>query len=134
VTGWEPVVPASQAHVYSDWHLAPAVRAGSLLLCSGVLGADQDGRIPDDPREQYHRVFSNLRDLLTAASASLGDIADITSFHLDLPKQIGVFGEVKDEYLAMPYPAWTAIEVAGIGAGALPGALVEVKVTALLPE
>ena len=75
-----------------------------------------------------------MRDLLTASSASLGDIADITSFHLDLPNQIGVFGKVKDEYLARPDPAWTAIEVACIGAGALPGALVEVKVTALLPE
>jgi enamine deaminase RidA (YjgF/YER057c/UK114 family) len=134
VTGWEPIVPASQAHIYSDWHLAPAVRAGSLLLCSGVLGADDEGRIPDEPRAQYHRVFSNLRDLLSAAGAGLNDIAEMTSFHLDLPSQIGDFSEVKDEYVGAPYPAWTAVEVAGIGAGALPGALVEVKVVAYLPQ
>ena len=38
--------------------------------------------------------------------------------------------KVKDNYMADPYPAWTAI---GITELAFPGALVEIKIIARLP-
>lgn len=132
MSGWEPVVPAGQAHIYDDWHVAPAVRVGDLLLCSGVLGLAGDGSVPPEPTAQYEQLFANLGDLLRDAGAGLGDIVDIVSFHVDLPNQIGPFGAVKDRHVGPPYPAWTAVEVAGVGAGAYPGLLAEVKITAVL--
>ena len=126
------VVPAAQKHVHDEWHIAPAVTAQGIMYCSGVLGDDEAGAIAPDPKEQYHQVFRNLGTLLGEAGADYGNIVEILSFHVDLENQIMLFSEVKDQYIKGPYPAWTAVEVAGLGAGAFPGALVEVKVTALL--
>lgn len=129
---WQIVVPTGHQHVYDDWHIAPAVRAGGMLLCSGVLGEGGDGSVSADPVEQYHQVFRNLEVLLGEAGLGFGDVVDLLSFHLDLANQIAAFTQVKDEYLHEPYPAWTAVEVAGLGGGAFPGALVEMKATAVL--
>ena len=40
---------------------------------------------------------------------------------------LGTFMKIKDEYVAAPYPAWTAI---GCTQLALPGALVEIRAQA----
>ena len=43
MTAGVPVVPDGQQQLYDAWHIAPAMRAGDLILCSGVLGRSADG-------------------------------------------------------------------------------------------
>ena len=128
-----PVVPAGQEQVYAEWHLAPAVRVGSLLLCSGVLGTRADGRVPADLEEEVDQAFDNLEHVLAAAGAGLAHVVDVLTFHLDLPGEVPAFMRVRDRRLREPWPAWTAIGVAQLGGG-MPGVRLEMKATAHLPS
>lgn len=122
------VIPAAQQATYDNFHFAPAVvDEKGTVWCSGVIGSGADGRCVDDPSEQFRQAFANVTDILSEAGCGWGDVVDITSFHIDLPQHLAAFIAAKDEVVAGPYPAWTAI---GTTALALRGALVEIKVVA----
>ncbi|WP_158079359.1 Rid family hydrolase [Actinomadura sp. CNU-125] len=113
-----PIVPDGMREMYDGWHIAPAVRAGDFVLCSGVLGVDAHGAIPADPAEQFEAVFRNLRRVLAAAGADMPHVVDMVTFHRDLDADIAAFTAVKERHVVAPYPAWTAVGAARLGAGA----------------
>lgn len=123
------VVSASTQALYDQFHFAPAIRSGDTLYCSGTIGTEAGGRVSDDPETQFARAFENLKEVLDAAGASFDDVVEMTTFHVGLQKHLGTFMKVRDRYVREPWPAWTAI---GISELAVPGALVEIKVTARL--
>ena len=123
------VIPKGQEGLYEQFHFAPAVKDGDRLFCSGVIGVGADGKASPDPETQFTQAFETLSAVLNAAGASFGDVVEMTTFHVDLRKNIGKFMKVKDKYLREPYPAWTAI---GITELAFAGGLVEIKVIARL--
>ena len=125
------VIPPSMKMLYDQWHFAPAVVDGRHVRCSGVLGFGADGKIAADPEAQFTQAFENLQVVLTEAGASLADVIEMTTFHVELSKHLGAFTKVKDRFVGDPYPAWTAI---GTPELALPGALVEIRVTAVQPD
>jgi enamine deaminase RidA (YjgF/YER057c/UK114 family) len=45
-------------------------------------------------------------------------------------QHMGAFSRVRERFIEEPYPAWTAVGTTEL---ALPGALVEIRVTARLP-
>jgi len=53
----------------------------------------------------------------------------MTSYHVGLAAHIDEFCAVKDAFVPAPYPAWTAV---GISELAIPGASVEIQITARL--
>ena len=125
------VIPPSMQSFYDGYHFAPAIIDGQQVRCSGVLGINlQDSSVPDDPATQFGLAFDNLNEVLTAAGVSFADVTEMTTFHVGLQGHLEVFMGVKDKYLKDPYPAWTAI---GITELAIPGALVEIRVTARVP-
>jgi enamine deaminase RidA (YjgF/YER057c/UK114 family) len=121
------VIPKGMENYYNDYHFAPAVKDGNRLYCSGVIGVGPDGKASADPETQFIQAFESVKSVLTAASLSFADVIEMTTFHVDLRKNLPVFMKVKDRYMQAPYPAWTAI---GITELAFPGGLVEVKVIA----
>ena len=123
------VIPKGQEGLYEQFHFAPAVKDGDRLFCSGVIGVGADGKTSADPETQFTQAFETLSSVLKAAGASFADVAEMTTFHVDLRQNLGKFMKVKDNYLREPFPAWTAI---GITELALPGGLVEIKVIARL--
>ena len=125
------IIPASQKSLYDNFHFAPAVVDGQTLRCSGVVGTGPDGRVPDDPATQFTRAFEQIAELLKEAGAGFEDITEITTYHVDLSKHIGAFVKVKDQFVKEPYPAWTAV---GTPELAIPGGLVEVRITARLSD
>ena len=125
----ERVIPSSMQTSYDRFHFAPGVRVGDLLLCSGQIGTGADGRCPEDPAEQFRLAFGHVQDILEAAGGSMADIVEMTTYHVDMSSHLGTFMKVKDEFVAEPYPAWTAI---GCTELAMPGGLVEIKVQANL--
>ncbi|MGN0064863.1 MAG: RidA family protein [Nocardioides sp.] len=131
--GHVPVVPAGSEWTYENWHLSPAVRAGDVLYCSGVLGTREDGSVPEDLAEEVSLAFDNLAHVLAAAGGTLADVVDLLTFHLDLPSQVPAFMTVRDQRLGEPWPAWTAIGATQLGGG-LPGVRIEVRATAYLPR
>jgi enamine deaminase RidA (YjgF/YER057c/UK114 family) len=127
---FEPFYRPDEKHVYDEWHVAPAVKVGPFVFCSGALGLRADGSVVEDPAEQFTTAFENLRGLLSEAGAGLEDVFELLTFHIGLAEHIELFGQVKDGFITEPYPTWTAIEVAGLGGGYMPGLFVEIKATA----
>lgn len=121
------VIPKGQERYYDTFHFAPAVKDGDRVYCSGVIGVGADGKPAADPEAQFVCAFDTVAQVLAAAGAGFSDVIEMTTFHVGLQQHLATFMQVKDRYLAAPYPAWTAI---GITELAFPGALVEIKVIA----
>ena len=122
------VIPKEMEGTYKELHFAPAVRDGNRLFCSGQIGAGPGGRPLEDPEAQFVQAFENVKTVLEAGGATLGDVIDITTYHVGFREQIAKFMEVKDRYISEPYPAWTAIGVSELAFGSL----VEIQVVASL--
>lgn len=68
-------------------HNAPiplAARVGPLLCSSGIAGKDAaTGQLPPAPADQVRHAFANLRSVLQAGGATLGDVARVTVYVKD---------------------------------------------------
>ena len=126
----DAVIPKGMEAYYNDFHFAPAIKDGDRLYCSGVIGVGEGYKVSDDPEAQFTQAFEHVKSTLEASGASFDDVVEMTTFHVELQKNIQAFMKVKDNYMAPPSPAWTAI---GITELAFPGALVEIKIIARLP-
>jgi enamine deaminase RidA (YjgF/YER057c/UK114 family) len=113
------------------WHFSHVVAARGLLLLSGVTGTSAQGLVSRDPATQFDQAFVHLREYLEAAGASLTDVIEMTSYHVDLRKHLDVFVTAKDRHIAAPYPAWSAI---GVSQLITEGALVEIRAIAADPK
>ena len=127
----ERIIPASMQPIYDQWHFAPAVRVDDTLYLSGLMGTEADASVSEDPATQFQRVFTRMEEVLAEAGCALGDIVEMTSYHLNLAETFPMFSTVKDACMPAPHPAWTAI---GVHSLLLPGALVEVKAVARIPR
>lgn len=125
---FEVVIPPGQERVYASWHFAPAVRVGDTIHVSGIIGMGPDGKVPEDPAEEFANAFAQLATTLEAAGATLADVVELTTFHVDMADTLGAFVAAKDAAITEPWPAWTAIGCTGL---AVPGGRAEVKATAV---
>jgi enamine deaminase RidA (YjgF/YER057c/UK114 family) len=121
------IVPEWMKPIYEAHHFAPAVLDGEVLRCSGMVGLTWDLQVPAEPKEQFTLAFANAHAVLAEAGLSFADVTEITSYHVGLTAHLEIFTEVKDDYVHEPYPAWTAVGVTEL---AVPGALVEIQITA----
>ena len=128
----------SDAHIrdpggalYDNWHFAQAVRTDSLLLCSGQLGTAADLSVPAEFLDEARNAWAAVGALLQSAGLDYADIVEYTSYHVGLQTSLPDFMKARDEVLAEPWPAWTAI---GVSELAVPGARLEIRVTARLRD
>lgn len=80
-----------------------------------------------EPEAQFATAFEALEEILAAAGATLADVVEITSYHVEIRRHMETFMRVKERYLGEPYPAWTAI---GVSELVVPGGLVELRAVA----
>jgi enamine deaminase RidA (YjgF/YER057c/UK114 family) len=113
------------------WHFSHAVRHDGLLFFSGITGTRGDGHVDHDPATQFEQAFTHLRWYLDAAGASISDILELTSYHVDLREHLAAFTAAKDRHIPRPFPAWSAI---GVSQLITPGALVELRIIARAPH
>ncbi|MDF2233844.1 Rid family hydrolase [Albimonas sp. CAU 1670] len=129
----QAITPPSMAH-YPGYRFSPAVRAGGFLHLSGQLGL-RELRPPvlaEGAAAQIAAAFDLQAQVLAEAGVGWEAVVEITSYHVagpegGLPAQMPLMMAALAERFAEPYPAWTAVEVAGL---ALPGALVELRMLA----
>ena len=121
------VIPAWMKPIYDAYHFAPAVIDGDYLRCSGMIGLRTDLSVPEDPTAQFTLAFENLRGLLAEAGLTFAHVTEMTTYRVGLQAHMDDFGAVKDKFMSAPHAAWTAV---GISELAVPGALVEIQVTA----
>ncbi len=107
--------------------LSPAIQSGNHVFLSGVTGSDAQGGMAEDPETQFRNAFDKIGGVLDEAGLTFAAVVEMTSYHIGLPDHFDVFNNVRLDYVKAPYPAWTAVEVAGLRRG---GALVEIRVIA----
>ena len=114
---------------YDATGIPAAVRIGQTLRLTGHTGARPDGSFSTDPAEQLRQTFANIADTLAAADCTWADVQEITAYHVGLPAQGDLALEVAAEFLAPPFPAWTAVGVTELYE---PEATVELSVVATI--
>ncbi|MBP0638991.1 RidA family protein [Cupriavidus sp. AcVe19-6a] len=121
--------PFKERH-YDQLHFSSATRVGDMIWVSGQVGLDvATGRPGEGMAEQARLAFLNLKCVLEEAGATMADIVEIMTFHIDLHgPDIRDFVSAKDEFLPERYPSWTAVGVTQL---ANPAFLVEVRAVAV---
>ncbi len=125
------IFPEGMQEVYDGWQMSPAVEVGGLLFFTGFTGVGRDGATPDDPEAQFRNIFDRILAVLDAAGLDFGAVVEMTSYHIGLQDHLEVFRKVRADYVQEPFPAWTAIEVAGF---VRPGPVCEIRVIAARPD
>ena len=68
------------------WAHSPVIKAGDFVFTVGRWGGVDDQGIPLEGIEaQTRQCFKNVKDLLRAAGASMGDVVKIDSPYPDIP-------------------------------------------------
>ncbi len=123
------IIPAEFKQAAEALNMSPGILSGDHLFLTGTAGGDAQGQISPDPEAQFRRVFDKVALVLHAADLEMDAIVEMTSYHVGLRDHFDLFDAVRLEYLNAPYPAWTAVEVAGLRRE---GAIVELRVVASL--
>jgi enamine deaminase RidA (YjgF/YER057c/UK114 family) len=114
-------------------HVAEVTR-GRLILISGQVAQDAAGNLvgAGDIAAQTRQVFENLKTALAASGATYKDVVKLTSFIVDISKNIETYREVRQEYLRALATPPTSTTV-GVPALVQDGYLLEVDAIAVLP-
>jgi enamine deaminase RidA (YjgF/YER057c/UK114 family) len=121
------LVPEEFSDTPDQWHFAPIVDTGEFVFLSGITGVHPDGSLSGDPETQFRDAFRFVAMHLETAGLQFADIVEMTTYHVGLRKHLNTFIKVKDEYIKVPYPGWTAI---GIVELITKGTLVEIRIIA----
>jgi enamine deaminase RidA (YjgF/YER057c/UK114 family) len=121
------LVPREFSAIPDEWHFAPVLDTGEYVFFSGITGVHPDGSLSNDPEAQFRDAFKFVGMHLETAGLRFGDVIDMTTYHVALRKHLSTFIRVKDEFIRMPYPTWTAV---GITELITEGTLLEIRIIA----
>ncbi|MEO6566946.1 MAG: RidA family protein [Casimicrobiaceae bacterium] len=124
------IVPPSMANIVDKYHYVPGVLVGDMLYVSGQVGRDANLQVVADPEAQFEQAFRNVGLVLEAAGASFADVIELETWFTRFPQDLPLFMQVKDRFITRDFPTWTGF---GVAALSIPGLLVEIRVTALVP-
>ncbi len=123
------LIPEGVEALVEVMKLSPGAVSNGHVFLTGMTGSVGDGSMLEDAEAQFRSAFDKISAVLAEAGLTCADIVEMTSYHVGIADHFDLFSEVRAEYVAPPFPAWTAVEVAGLRR---PGALVEIKVVAAL--
>lgn len=118
------VVPASLESYITDWHMSPGLEHDGFIFMTGFTGDSPDGSYSEDAGAQIEAVFAKIGAVLEAAGLGFEHLVEMTSYHVGLRDHLEQFKEIRARHVEEPYPAWTAIEVAGFVSE---GAILEIR-------
>lgn len=125
------IFPAGSHSTAEQLRLSPGVISGNHVFLSGMTGSGPDGLMPERLDDQFRQAFDKIGLVLRQAGLGLDAIVEMTSYHVGLRDHFDLFCAVRAEYVSEPFPAWTAVEVAGLRRE---GAVVEVRVVAAIKD
>lgn len=88
-----------------------AVRVGNTLYCSGVIGTNAEGVLPDGLENQMSEIVSNIKDILAQEKLSLKDVVKTTNFLADM-NDFAKFNELYAAEFGDHRPARSTVQVA----------------------
>ena len=123
------LIPPALRAACAQAGMSPGLQSGNHVFLTGVTGSAPDGAMPAGDKAQFIACFDKIADVLAEAGMTLDSIVEMTSYHVGLRAHFDAFDAVRRARLSDPYPAWTAVEVAGLRRV---GAVVEIRVIAAL--
>jgi len=109
---------------------SPGMKAGDYIFVSGQVGhVDGKGNKLEGIEAQTRQVLENMKGVLAAAGASLGDVAKTTVF-LVKAGDFAKMNEVYKTFFAKDYPSRSTVIVAAL---ARPEIIVEIECIAYRP-
>lgn len=109
---------------------SPGIKAGDYIFVSGQVGhVDGKGNKVEGIEAQTRQVLNNMRNVLAAVGASLGDVVKSTVF-LVKADDFAKMNEVYKSFFEKDYPARSTVIVAAL---ARPEILVEIECIAYCP-
>jgi enamine deaminase RidA (YjgF/YER057c/UK114 family) len=121
--------PAGDRITVDRIKLSPGIISGNHVFVTGMTGSRPDEKMPENLEEQFRQAFDKIGAVLLEAGLGFDSIVEMTSYHIGLRDHFDRFCAIRSEYVSEPYPAWTAVEVAGLRRE---GAVVEIRVVAAL--
>lgn len=118
------IVPTGLESYISEWKMSPGLEHDGFIFMTGFTGAGAGGALSDNPVDQIKAVFKKIELVLTEAGLGFQHLVEMTSYHVGLREHLDDFKRIRAEYVVEPYPAWTAIEVAGF---VRDGAVIEIR-------
>ena len=109
--------------------VSPGIISGDHVFLTGVTGSLADGSMPNKTEDQFRNAFKKIGSVLAGTGLSHEAIVEMTTYHVGIHDHFDLFNKIRCEYVTDPYPAWTAVEVAGLRRS---GAIVEIRVIASL--
>jgi enamine deaminase RidA (YjgF/YER057c/UK114 family) len=109
--------------------VSPGIVSGDHVFLTGVTGSLANGTMPDTAGAQFRSAFRKIGAVLAEVGLGHDAIVEMTSYHVGIRDHFDEFNAVRCEFVSDPFPAWTAIEVAGLRRAR---ALVEIRVVAHL--
>jgi reactive intermediate/imine deaminase len=112
-----------------NFKMSQGIQIGNAVYTSGQVALDSDGNVvgEGDMKAQTRRALENVKNVLEAAGASMGDVVKVTVYVTDISR-LGETHEVRAEFFPDPPPASTGIEVSAL---AFPGLLIEIEAIAI---
>jgi enamine deaminase RidA (YjgF/YER057c/UK114 family) len=127
----EAFIPSEWRAFYEETGVPAAVRSGRLLYVTGHTGEAADGVFPTDVEAQVRGTFRNIAITLAEAGLGWADVVEVNSYHVGFRNQVSALLAVAAEFLAKPYPAWTAVGVTEL---IVPEAVIEISCVAVAGE
>ncbi|MEP3245578.1 MAG: RidA family protein [Sneathiella sp.] len=121
------VIPAEFKTGAENLKMSPGILSGHYLFLNGVTGSDLEGLMPLREEEQFRHAFKKIGAVLKEAGLGFEAMVEMTTYHVGLRDHFELFDKVRLDYLTAPFPAWTAVEVAGLRRE---GAVVEIRAIA----
>jgi enamine deaminase RidA (YjgF/YER057c/UK114 family) len=108
------------------------VSDGDLIIMSGVVGVDSDGKTVGvgDAAAQTRQALANLKTTLEAAGATLDDVIHVRVFSTDLRNRTAINAE-RRKVFKDPMPASTHVQVTRLVGDDW---LLEIEATAFVPH
>ncbi len=125
------LIPDGAETAVAQIKASPGILSGQHVFLTGMTGSRPDGTMPDAVEDQFHAAFGKIGAVLAKAGLSFEAIVEMTTYHVGLREHFDTFNAVRGQYVVDPYPAWTAVEVAGLRRE---GAVVEIRVIAEAPS
>lgn len=104
-----------------------AVRAGNLVFVAGTIARGEDLEL--DAVGQARAIIQIIEEALKKAGSDLSQVVRSTIYVLDMDDADSV-GKVHGEFFKDIKPGLTIVQVAGL----TPKALLEIEITAVIPE
>lgn len=97
-----------------------------------MIGRTADGTAFESAESEFRDAWHRIGVILAECGCSTADIIELVTFQTEISQaETEAFLAVKLEALKSHSPAWTAVGTTWL---AIPGARVEIKVTALVPS